>query len=261
MTQTPTQDPALTVLMTSGFVAIPGILLRSYKRLGLGDEEMMLLLHLIEFRQEGIPYPTPHEISERMMIPEDIISKMLLNLIREGFLQVEERIGVRIQELYDLRPLYDRLNELLQPKVQAQPPLSSLDLLEKKDKSIFELFEQEFGRPLSPLEYEKIVRWIDEDQYGEELIREALREAVLAAKFNFKYIDRILFEWQKNHIRTMQELNVYREQYRNRIPSRQGATGGGAAKSKSKARDKANDTPGQDLDDKYDAFYKMYGRE
>jgi DNA replication protein len=255
------QDNSLTVLMTSGFVAVPGILLREYKQLGLRDEEMMLLLHLLQFRQEGTDFPTPRELIGRMTLQEDTLETMLYRLMRHGFLDiVEVRSSGVMQEAYDLRPLYHKLAELLEPK--AKPAPTSLDLLERKEQNnIFALFEQEFGRPLSPLEYEKIVRWLDEDHYKEELIREALREAVMAAKFNFKYIDRILFEWQKNNIRSMQDLNAYREQFRNRM-SGGGRTGQQHASTSN--RNKSKETGSSAVEhgeDKYDAFYRMFGRD
>lgn len=254
MAEIHSHDQALTVLLTSGFVAIPGVLLQKYKQLGLKDDEMMLLLHLMQFRQEGVEFPTFEQLSERMSLRQDVLISLLQKLIVGNFLDIEEKgIG---QETYDLRPLYRKLSKLLEAKPRT---VTSLDLLEKKDNNVFALFEQEFGRPLSPLEYEKIVRWIDEDQYREELIREALREAVLSAKFNFKYIDRILFEWQKNNIRTLQELNVYREQFRNRMP---GARGKGQTNyNKPAAKDKPMEPEEGNQTNKYDAFYKMYGRE
>jgi DNA replication protein len=257
MAERPREDNPLTMLMTEGFLAIPSILLKSYKRIGLGEEEMMLLLHLLQFRQEGIEMPTPRELAERMLMPEEAISRMLVVLIRQGFLGIEERLGAGQQEVYDLRPLYQKITDLLMPK---RKQVNSLDVLERKEINVFELFEREFGRPLSPLEYEKIVRWLDEDHYQEEIIREALREAVLSAKFNFKYIDRILFEWHKNNIRSIQDLNSYREQYRNRLSgSRIGQQDG--VKSQSRTREKAPETIEPEQENKYDAFYRLYGRE
>lgn len=65
------------------------------------------------------------------------------------------------------------------------------------EKSLYALFEDEFGRPLSPLEGETLSIWMDQDHHDAEMIRLALREAVLSGKLNFRYIDRILFEWKR----------------------------------------------------------------
>ena len=58
---------------------------------------------------------------------------------------------------------------------------------------------------LSPFEIETINIWIDEDQMDTALITAALRESVLMGKLNFKYIDRILREWKKKGIKSVEQ--------------------------------------------------------
>jgi DnaD/phage-associated family protein len=79
---------------------------------------------------------------------------------------------------------------------------------------IFSTFEKEFGRPLSPLEFEQITQW--EKEYGPELIIEALKRAVLGGKHNFKYINSILLEWKKNNIQTIQAVQEYDAEFEKR---------------------------------------------
>ena len=61
---------------------------------------------------------------------------------------------------------------------------------------IYNIIEAELGRTLSPIEYETIGEWL-ESNISEELIKEALKEAVLNGVGNLKYIDKILHEWTK----------------------------------------------------------------
>ena len=63
--------------------------------------------------------------------------------------------------------------------------------------NLYTVFEKEFGRPLSPFECETLGMWEDQDQHHPNLIQAALREAVMSGKLNFRYIDRILFEWKR----------------------------------------------------------------
>ena len=79
-------------------------------------------------------------------------------------------------------------------------------------KSLFVTFEQEFGRPLSPIEFQQLLDWAAE--YREELIIQALTEAVIANKRNFRYIDRILLNWQRENIRTRHEAIEYSKRFR-----------------------------------------------
>src|SRR5699024_923139 len=76
------------------------------------------------------------------------------------------------------------------------------------------LFEQEFGRPISPFEIETINVWLDEDKMQPHLIKAALREAVLMGKLNFKYIDRMLREWQKKGIRSVKQAKEVSRSFR-----------------------------------------------
>ena len=71
--------------------------------------------------------------------------------------------------------------------------------------NLYTVFEKEFGRPLSPFECETLGMWEDQDQHHPNLIQAALREAVMSGKLNFRYIDRILFEWKKNGIKTVDQ--------------------------------------------------------
>ena len=79
---------------------------------------------------------------------------------------------------------------------------------------IFQLFEQELGRLLSPMEIETIGMWMDLDKHSPEIIKAALKEAVLADKVNLRYIDRILIEWKKRNIKTLAQIEKHSEQYR-----------------------------------------------
>ena len=79
---------------------------------------------------------------------------------------------------------------------------------------IFKLFEQEFGRFLSPMESESISMWLDDDGHSVEIIRAALKEAVLAEKMSLRYIDRILFEWKKKNVKTLAQVENQAKKFR-----------------------------------------------
>ena len=67
------------------------------------------------------------------------------------------------------------------------------------------MFEQEFGRPLSASEFQRIGQWLEEDHYQPEIIKLALREAVLNQAYSFNYVDRILLSWERKNLKTKQE--------------------------------------------------------
>lgn len=84
-----------------------------------------------------------------------------------------------------------------------------LDNEKKKEKetkvNIFDLFQEELGRKLSPMEYEIINQWLIHG-YSEELICGALKEAVYNGVSSLRYIDRVLFEWNKKGYHSMDEV-------------------------------------------------------
>jgi DNA replication protein len=83
-----------------------------------------------------------------------------------------------------------------------------LDVKESKkdDNSLYDIFEKEFGRTLSPIEYEIIGSWV-ESGIPSELIIEALKEATYNGVNNLRYIDKILFEWNKKGIKKASDIS------------------------------------------------------
>lgn len=193
-------------------LSLSPLLLRHYKELGLTDEEIMLFLQIAGLMKEGKEFPTIHELRERMSADESRLLTMLQKLVQNQFLMIEDvmdkETGIR-SEKFCLDPLYRKLAHLLVSQNQVPS-------LEEKEygQNLYTTFEQEFGRPLSPIECETLSIWQDNDKYSDELIIAALREAVLAGKLSFRYIDRILFEWQRNNIRTSKQARDFSLKFR-----------------------------------------------
>ena len=62
-------------------------------------------------------------------------------------------------------------------------------------------------RSLSPTEYEYINNWLEKG-LTEDLIIGALKEAVLRGVKSFRYIDRVLFDWQEIGYRSMNDVEI-----------------------------------------------------
>ncbi len=222
-----------------GSVSVPGMFLRAYAKLGLSEIEAMLLVHLMYYMErESTSFPTPDQLAARMSTSPDRVLAAIERLVREGFVTIEDDVdaatGVR-SERYDLAPLYDKLVAIWEDEpdvyaigawpaaadsrgeaaAAAEPaPPRTRETAASRRKDLFTVFESEFARPLSPMEYETIVGWLDQDRYSDSLIMTALKEAVFAGKVHFRYIDRILMEWQRNRITTPEEAKAYTERFR-----------------------------------------------
>jgi len=70
-------------------------------------------------------------------------------------------------------------------------------------------FERQFGRLLSPVEADRVRSWVVESEIAPELILEALRRALYMGVRNVKYIDKILLEWQKQNLETLEAVEEY----------------------------------------------------
>lgn len=89
------------------------------------------------------------------------------------------------------------------PKTKAkQKPLEDEDDNDNENISnnIFNYIENNFNRTLSPIEYELVSQWEDN-----ELTRYAIKEAVLNGAKSMKYIQAILDNWKDKGITTIQQ--------------------------------------------------------
>ena len=64
------------------------------------------------------------------------------------------------------------------------------------------------------MECESISMWLDDDGHSVEIIRAALKEAVLAQKISLRYIDRIFFEWKKKNVKTLADVERQTKKFR-----------------------------------------------
>lgn len=104
------------------------------------------------------------------------------------------------EEYLSLSYFYEKISLLLMENINSN---------ESIDSNIFELIEKEFGRVLSPIEYEIIKAW-SESNYSDELIKEALKEAVFNGVNNLRYIDKILYEWSKKGLKNKEDIEKNR---------------------------------------------------
>lgn len=223
-TQSNTQMKVEAILMNSfleGSVAVPSLLLKHYRALLLTEVDVMTLIHFISFvEKEGNTFPTLDEIQERMSASPDVVIASVQKLIREKFIAIDEdtheTTGFR-SEQYNLTPLYKKLaKRVAEQQLKELAELATIVQAPSDDrvKNIYTTIENEFARPLTPMELETISNWLDKDMYKEELIMTALKEAVFAGKVHFRYIDRILLDWSRNRVSTVDQAKEYSQRFR-----------------------------------------------
>ena len=97
----------------------------------------------------------------------------------------------------ELRKRYDRITiELKENKIKENSFNTTTN--------IYEYIEKNFGRPISPVEYEKINTWLS--LYAEEIIEHAVAISVMNSKKTFNYVEGILKTWKGKNLTTLNEI-------------------------------------------------------
>ena len=187
-------------------IVIPKILLRNYKKINLTEEELIILICLIGIGDK-VPYnPTIFEAElgmdkfKGMQILNDLTEKSVVTI------KVENNKSGKKQEYIYLDLLYSKLMNLL---IDGANNLE----VESKENDIFSLFESELGRTISPMEVEIIKEWLH-GGFSEELIKEALKEAIYNDARSLKYIDRILYNWKNKGIKNKEDIMREKKNFR-----------------------------------------------
>lgn len=174
-------------------IIIPNYLLKFYSILDLQDFDFILLIYFIN-NKENILFDVK-KISDDLYVDSAKVLESITNLTDKKYISIEMRKNNGIIEEYiSLDSFYSKIKLLL---IENKTNEKSTD--------IFSTFEQEFGRTLSPTEYETISNWI-ECNVSIDIIKAALKEAVLAGANNIRYIDKIIFEWNKKGYKNAEDI-------------------------------------------------------
>ena len=185
-----------------GHVVIPIYFLQQFKKLKITMEEFVFLMYLYRFGDKTVFNPSKY--SEDLNIESMKILEMIDSLSEKKLIQVDvlkNEKGLR-EEVILLEGFYRKLSLLMVEDTNERQS--------NYQSNIYEIIEKEFGRTLSPIEYEIIKAWLDND-YSEELIKEAIKEATFSGVSNLRYIDKILYEWNKVGVKTVKDVEARRK--------------------------------------------------
>ncbi len=162
-------------------------IIKCIKSLDISLEEFLLILYFINISCEL----NTDDIKDKLGFEEEVVFNTFNSLINKKYIEMDvKNKNGNIIEMIKLDPFYDRL--ALNRKT------------DDNTSDIYSLFEQELGRTLSSFEYEIINKWIEKG-IDEETIKKALKEAILNGVTNFKYIDKIIYEWSKNNVKQIKK--------------------------------------------------------
>ena len=184
-------------------LVIPRIIINNYKKLNITEEELIILIFIIDYGVD-LEY-NPSIFVQELNIDKYKVLELINSLKEKNILTIlikKENKKVS-SEYISLQPLYDKIMNIVMDNKEKQIEI---------DENIYSIFVNELGRTLSPLEYEKIKEMVT--SYGQELVVEALKEAVYNRANNLRYIETILSEWNKKGYKSKVDILKDRENYR-----------------------------------------------
>lgn len=192
----------LLSIFKQGYFVIPLYFLQQYKKFNISLEEFVFLMYLYQLGDKSLFDPSKYQ--EDLNIDLSRVMEYISKLTDKKLLEVDVVKNDKglMEEVVLLDGFYRKLSLIMVEDNNEKN--------KEYQSNIFEVIEKEFGRTLSPIEYEIIKAWIDNDM-SEELIREAIKEATFSGVSNLRYIDKILYEWGKLGIKTAKDVENHRK--------------------------------------------------
>ena len=203
-------------LWKQGALNLGEVLAMTYKKLGLDEVTYTFLVIFSRLIKEKPSSWLLSEIEELMTVDNKTCSQLFVGLIQNGFLLVETRVGDdgKHSEKYSLAPLFLKIEAELKKEKNAK---MTTDL-----QGLYHKIEQLFG-VLSPRDLELVNMWLGDDGFDVTLIELALSEMQLYEIRSLKYVDKILLDWKRKNIYTVDEAKRSLINFRERKVTKEGA--------------------------------------
>lgn len=192
----------------SGNLVLPSELLLNYNRLFSSSDDFLVWQFFYLQNTTALGELSPSQIAEKIGKQVTEVNQAISRLTDKGLLQYRTiELNGEIEVIFDATLALERLDQLFGKQETSQVQSVPNDL-----KSLVETFQQELGRLLSPFEIEDLEKSLREDGTSADLIKEALREAVLNGKPNWKYIQAILRNWRHEGIKSVAQVEAKRQE-------------------------------------------------
>lgn len=174
----------MDIIKTNDLI-IPSILLKNYKDLKMNEKELLLTALLMSYNNP-ISFD-PASFSSILGLEINEVIETISSLSTKKYIEmIVKKENGKMKEYLSLDLIYEKLL------------LTVIEEEEQKEEEsmIYSIIESELGKPITALEYEIIGDWLNAG-IKEDLIKEAVKEAVFSGVRNLKYIDKILANWIK----------------------------------------------------------------
>ena len=190
-------------IIKDGNITIPLYIYKLFPKLNIDYETFIFLMYLYSKGNK--------KLFDIKVISEDLAldNKKIMNYISS--LESNKLIEIKVikneknimEEFIYLDPFYNKISMFI-----VNDELDYNNSNENDD--IFEILEKELGIQLSFVEVEVVKSW----KYDKEVIEEAIKEAVKNNVASIKYIDKVLYSWSKKGIKTKEDVEKNRKNYK-----------------------------------------------
>ena len=177
------------------------------KRLNALDKIILVEIDSLDATEEGC-YASNKYLADFCQCTETKISTSIKKLVELGYIKItsfdgrKRYIKSRLKEIerQTLKNLKADFKKIKDNNIYNNIDNNNNIKINKKEE-LYELVESNFGRTLSPLEYEEISQWEDN-----EITRYAIKEAVLRRALSVKYINAIIRDCEAKGIKTIKSI-------------------------------------------------------
>ena len=167
------------------------LLLESYKKLKIREDELAVIFMIDHMIAQGNPFVTGDILSLKMTLDHKQIDTILAGLLTRGFI---EYVSQGNKTVTSLNPLKEKLFREFQMTSSFEEAQKNSKQVNEMLKNIYGEFETLLSRPLTQVEFSRIREWISYG-YSDELIINALKEALSKGKKSLRSVDKILLSW------------------------------------------------------------------
>ena len=167
------------------------LLLESYKKMKINENELAVILMVDHLIGQGNPFVTADLLSLKMSLDVKEIDVVLAALLTRGFI---EYVTQGKKTVTTLNPLKEKLFKEFQMTSSLEEESKSSQRVSDMLNNVYGEFEKLLGRPLSQVEFSRIREWISYG-YSDEMIINALKEALSKGKRSIRSVDKILLSW------------------------------------------------------------------
>ena len=157
------------------------------------ENELAVIFMIDHLVSQGNPFVNTDMLSLKMTLEIQEIDKVMAGLLTRGFI---EYISQGKKTIITLDPLKQKLFREFQMTSSFEEATRNDKKVNDMINNVYGQFENLLSRPLSQVEFSRIREWISYG-YSDEMIINALKEALNKGKRSLRSVDKILLSWSE----------------------------------------------------------------